>query len=260
MIGNVKHIAVIQSLTDGERTGHTLYNDVIKRRIDLMQRESIKMTHAFFNTPTKEALIDTLRYINANASYVPGGILIHLEMHGNMDGLGLTDSSHITWKELVELLRPINIGTCNKLFLTMATCYGRYLYLGVVPYKKSPYSGFISASERVVEGEIEIKFSLLFESLIEYGNIVYAYTELEKSESNFYYKDSERVFEEAFLQIQERCLTDEEFRNSIIGDEATKQLLSSAEISPEARDKILKMALSDLYKKQKKAFDFSDCN
>jgi hypothetical protein len=260
MIGSIKHIVVIQSLLEGERTGLTIYNDVIKRRIDHLQQDSIKMTHVFFDVATKEALIDSLRYINANARYVPGGILIHLEMHGNMDGLALADNSRIGWKELVELLRPINIGTCNKLFLTMATCYGRYLYKGVDPYEKSPYSGFISASERVVEEEIEIKFSLLFESLIEYGNIVFAYTELEKTESNFYYKDSERVFEEAFLQTQERCVADEEFRNSIIGDEETKKLLSDTEISPEARDIILKRVLSDLYKNQKKAFDFSDCN
>src|ERR1043165_9129703 len=43
------------------------------------------------------------------------------------------------WENLVEYFRPINVITRNNLFITMATFYGRFLYLGVDPYQKSPY-------------------------------------------------------------------------------------------------------------------------
>ncbi len=83
-VRKINHIFVIQSLPAGDKpTGEELYADVIKRRIDLMQADNIKMTHAYFDTKDKNAFTDSLKYIHANSPYLPGGLLIHLEIHGS---------------------------------------------------------------------------------------------------------------------------------------------------------------------------------
>lgn len=122
-----------------------------------------------------------MKYYEYNSNYIDGGLLFHFEMYGANDfsGLIFSNGELITWKELVDFIRPINIAICNKLFLTMATCHGRYLYKGVDTLHKSPFSGYISASIAVYPSEIIEKFTILFDRLIDYGNLVDAYLIME---------------------------------------------------------------------------------
>jgi len=201
MVGSIKHVVVIQSLTPGDKkTGKELYEDVIKMRINFTQPPILKMTHQYHEVYNKNSFIEMLKFYGINSQYMHGGIVIHLEMHGSDDksGLGLSDGTIILWEELVDLLRVININTKNNLYVTMATCFGRYMYLGVSDEKKSPYSAYISASKKVMPDEIITDFSIVFETLIASGNLVYSYLELEKQGSNFFYMDSETTFEANF--------------------------------------------------------------
>lgn len=259
----INHIVVIESLPDGDiMTGKELYEDVVKRHIDLLQEQSIKMTHVFFDAKTKNNFIESLKYVNTNSKYIPGGILIHIETHGSRekDGLVLADNSFISWKELVELLRPINIATCNKLYITMATCYGRFLYLGVEPSEKSPYQAYISASIAVKTSEIIEKFSLLFEILIQCGDLIFAYTELEKTKSNFFYMDSLRTFEEGIILLKRNLRSDPKYKENILDHPLLKDSLASGKVNNNQMDKIIEFVFKDIYIKHKKAFDFSDCD
>jgi hypothetical protein len=259
MIGDIKHIIVIQSLLNERLTGEEIYNDCIRRRIDYQNKS---MTHCLHNVHSKKELVEILKYFQFNASLLTGGILIHFEMHGdvNLQGLILSNRELIGWKELVELFRPINIITCNKLFITMATCNGRFLYKGVDPYQKSPYSGFISASIEVKIDEIVDKFSILFEHLIENGNLVDAYLEMEKTESNFYYKDSERTFEESYEMTMDELKNNKEYRDNLLKDIVdTARRAGNPEPDKEIQEFILKKVAQDMYIAQKKAFEFNDC-
>ncbi|MDN4166956.1 hypothetical protein QWY31_15705 [Cytophagales bacterium LB-30] len=261
MIGKIKHIIVLESLdaTDGGRfTGETLYNDFIKMRIDSYQKN---FTHKFYKVNSKETFSEIIKYIQHNADYMQEGIVIHLEMHGDskLNGLVFSNGVLIKWDEICDLLRPINVATKNKLFLTMGTCNGRYIYKGVDPYKKSPYSGYISASKTVKPEEIYTKFGLLFEHLIENGNIVNSYLEMEKTESNFYYKDSKRVFKEAFSETMENLTNNLDLKEEIlkVSIEQTKKA-TGKELTEQESEAILKKALRDIYDKQLKAFDFEE--
>jgi hypothetical protein len=261
MIGNIKHIIVFESLTDDDGqiyTGEALYNDTIKRRIELSEKD---FTHNFHKVSTKNDFVEFLKYYQANSPYMNGGIVFHFEMHGDeaLNGLVLSSGELITWKEIVDLLRPINISTSNNLFITMGTCNGRSLYQGVDPYMKSPYSGYISASTTVRAEEIYERFGELFEKLIENGNIVNAYLEMQKSGSSFFYKDSETSFEEAFAETLKNLRENPDFKAEILNSarEETKKA-TGGDITEEEGEIIFLMALKDIYLKQKEAFDFSD--
>lgn len=262
MTGNVKHIILIESLEkkDGINfTGETLYNDVIKRRIDLYEKD---INHNFHKVDSKSDFIELMTYYSVNSEYMDGGIVFHLEVHGDekLKGIILSNGEIIEWEEISDLLRPINISTCNKVFLTLGICNGRFLYKGVDPYKKSPYSGFISASIKVGAEEVYISFSKLYEVLIANGNIVEAYLEMEKMKTNFYYKDSKRVFEEAFESSMIQMSNDSELKKEILRDaneQAKKH--TGIELNDFESGKIFKKAIKDIYIRQLKTFDFTDC-
>lgn len=259
MVGDVRHIVIIESLVDERLTGHEIYNDCVRRRIELLKKP---FTHKYHSVNSKNQLIELLKYYQINASYLNGGLLLHFEMHGakNLTGLVLSDNSLIEWKELIDLFRPINIVLCDKLFITMATCYGRYLYKGVDPYQKSPYSGYISASKAVYPTEIVDKYSILFEQLIDCGNLVEAFLEMEKTESNFYYKDSKRTFEESYKYSYDSLTQNADYKAKFI-EECKKQAEQMGHPVPdeEMSEFIFQKALKDIYIKQKEAFDFKNC-
>lgn len=263
VVRKINHIFVIQSLQKGDKpTGRELYDDVIRRRIDLLQSESIKMTHSFFDVGDKTNFIEILKYIEANAGSLSGGILIHFEIHGSTDrdGLVLSDSSLVSWKELVTLLRPINIKTCNKLFITMATCYGRFLYLGVDPDKKSPYQAYISASKAIMTVEVIEKFNILFEILMDCGDLILAYKEHEKSNSPFFYKDSFRTFEDTMALHREQIDSDPEYKQRILDHPYIQKQLASGQVDDATMDSMIDLVFKQIVIRHAKAFNFSDCD
>lgn len=251
MIGDIKHIVIIESLEDERLTGEELYNDFVSKGIEYSKKD---ISHKFYNIKNKYQLIELIKYYQATSPYLTGGLLIHLEMHGDEGkaGLILSNGDLIKWEEMVDVLRPINISTANNLFVTMATCHGRYMYQGVDAYKKSPYSGYISASKAIYPSEIIDDFGILFEKLIESGNIVSAYLDMEKIGSNFYYKDSEQTFKESFEMTKNNLDFNEKLSDDI------KNLAKQMEIPID--DKIIEFmkerALLDIYNRQKQAFDF----
>lgn len=256
MVGDIKSIVVIQSLPkDDKKTGKELFDDTIKMHIDYKQPTRIKMTYQFHDVEGKISFVEMLRFYGINSQYIIGGIVIYLEMHGASDkrGLILRDGSFISWEEIVDLLRVININTKNNLYITMATCYGRYLFEGAHSHKKSPYSGYISASKEVMAKEIIDDFTIIFETLIASGNLVYSYLELEKNGSNFYYMDSKRTFEVNF----EAFKNNPNFKKQVL-DSATNTVMErGGEIADEEMSNfIYDAALSQAYQEQIKKFEF----
>lgn len=259
MIGDIKNIVIFESLINERLTGTEIYNETISKKIESYKKP---FTHKLYSINSKNELIELLKYYNYNSIHINGGILFHFEMHGANDysGLILSNGELIIWEELADLFRPINIQTCNKLFITMATCYGRHLYKGVDSFKKTPYSGYISANEAVYPSEIVDKFSILFDSLIEKGNLIDAYLIMEKTESNFYYKDTETTFEESYQSIYNKLTKDENYKSDYIIS-IKNQAKKDGQAIPDEKtlEFIFQKALKDSYYKHKEAFKFTDC-
>lgn len=259
MIGKIKHIIVIESL-NSLKTGEALYKDVIERRIKYYQPDNDKMTHRFFSPKTKSDFIEILNYIIFNSDNMQGGLLIHLEMHGSkdLDGLFLADDSLIIWTELVDLFRQINIKMCDKLFITMATCFGRHLYKGGNAKLKSPFSGYISASNEVLVEEVMTDFTILFESLINTRNIVESYLHLDGKGSNFFYKDSLGVFEDSFKSTLANMKADPKIKEDILKFAMEESVKAGEPIADEEiADFIFENALRTTYKQHKEAYVFN---
>ena len=92
---------------------------------------------------------------------------LHFEIHGNRDGLVINNGELISWVEIYEFLMPINQVLNNQLFISLATCYGAFLFNTINPFKRSPFYGFIGNAEQIPSGEIEYAFSEYFSVLLE---------------------------------------------------------------------------------------------
>ncbi|ELS31415.1 hypothetical protein [Pseudanabaena biceps] len=52
--------------------------------------------------------------------------LLHLSMHGNENGIELSDKDFVSWQELWKLIAPLSNYMNGGLIICMSTCYGSY--------------------------------------------------------------------------------------------------------------------------------------
>lgn len=174
MYGNINKIIIVESLGHDEwHTGKEMYNDVIKPYIDY-SNNNVNIQHAYhapFNADEFEnLLIEYERELESNI-----GVLFHFEIHGHdeKDGLIFANKSFLDWKTILDLLRPINIKLGNKLYLSLAVCFGRYLGFQTIDLKqRSPICAYISTRKPILNSDIIEAFSIFFKRLISIGNIV----------------------------------------------------------------------------------------
>ncbi len=101
--------------------------------------------------------------------------------------------------------------------------------------------------------EIVNKFSVLFEQLIEKGNIVEAYLVMEKSKSSFYYKDSFKFCSDSFKVTIESLFSEKE-KKDLIEQEKNENDIEENKIVSEM---MLKLATKAGLKKLEYMFDFT---
>src|ERR1700730_7897920 len=64
--------------------------------------------------------------------------LLHIECHGNDDGIGLANADFMDWEQLCEHFVKINMATRLNLFVSVAACFGAYLASQFVPTQRAP--------------------------------------------------------------------------------------------------------------------------
>lgn len=64
---------------------------------------------------------------------------IQIECHGSSDGIQLKSMEMVTWKELFDYIRPINVASQNFLFLNLSMCNGEKVIRYIEPTKRAPF-------------------------------------------------------------------------------------------------------------------------
>ena len=145
---NFNKIYVIESLDSKveRQTGKELYEDLLKWKefefegkleTELIQIQDRNDFFASFERIKGECL---------NFKRIP---ILHLEIHGNNNGLVLQSGEIINWIELYEYLISINFIIGNNLFLTLAVCYGANIISIIRPNKPAPFYGFIGSFREI---------------------------------------------------------------------------------------------------------------
>jgi hypothetical protein len=205
---NLNTIYIIESLTDNEiKTGTILYNEIIKI---LAYKTNLFYTR-IISVQNKTEFIKSLQKIeyNVGQNYFP---LIHFEIHGEEDkkGLVLSNRELVTWEELSNLIRPINIATKNNLIITMAVCFGAFFWQQTKILEPAPFFGCLAPITSISGGEIMERFSNFythFFNTTEFNDLIKIINNWEIKNPMFkifssidYYLDTINSFEQELLE------------------------------------------------------------
>lgn len=158
-------IVVFESLDEDEKkTGTEIYNDLFYYKsleIEQLSSEIVSITN-------KDKLICELEKIALackNDGLLP---ILHFEMHGleNHSGLYIISGESISWEELCDYLRKINILMRNNLFFTMAVCHGAYLMKTIDLRKAAPFWGFIGSFDVLYDTMLLRSYRAFYEEFL----------------------------------------------------------------------------------------------
>jgi hypothetical protein len=205
------HIFVIESLRpEDELTGTRLFNRAIYPG---MLEKGLENNCDHFKVATKQDFFNSLSDIKEKIISDEVYPIIHLEMHGSKNGLQVTSFERITWLELQPILIELNVLCKNNLFLTMATCYGGYIYNAISPRYQSPFWGFVGPFEKVQEDEILADFTNFYYEFLNTLNLNAAETALHRQNypnaSKFRFQNIEFAFKKVYENYETKHLTPE---------------------------------------------------
>lgn len=109
----------------------------------------------YYEAFDKNDLESTMSIILAdveNDNYIP---IIQIECHGQETGLSLSSLEDVTWGELFAMTRPINVASCNNLFLNLSMCYGAMIALCIEPKDRAPFRTVIGPLNTINEDVLE---------------------------------------------------------------------------------------------------------
>ncbi len=139
----------------------------------------------------------------ANARLRP---LLHFDCHGSMErGLLLAPSGeHLSWDDLADALRPINIATRNNLCCVFAACFGLRLGWSLTLSKPAPFYLMIAPKGEIAVGTLEQKTVPFYRDVLETENITSAHAKLLAPELQLV--NCMRLFDLSLIQyVLEHC-------------------------------------------------------
>ncbi len=208
-------IIIIDSIPNGEvSTANELFNDKLRWNV------------LFGDCPSVERvqLSNKLEFVNRlNTIYsqcIQEGLkpIIHLEMHGNTEGLVLSSGEYIGWMEVLASLRTINVASKNNLILVIAACYSARLFEIVPVHQHAPFWGLVAPLHEVFPDDVR-QFSTFYEELLREPNLQLRVDGMNARISDpmrqFRVYNSEELFDKVWL-IYERHMRNPEYVNARI--------------------------------------------
>lgn len=118
--------------------------------------------------------------------------IIHFHMHGGKDSgleIGATNE-YISWAELSEILREINVLLGNNLCVVSTACHAFHMISEITITQPSPYFCLVASQEEVSFGYIDDNASKFYQSLFSNGSLDQAFSDISDM---FSYYHSEKM-------------------------------------------------------------------
>ena len=93
-------------------------------------------------------------------------MLIHLDMHGDKDGLKIAKTGEIySWSEFCSTCSIINSLQQNELLIVSTACFGLRMLEGINPLARCPFSCLIAPEREISAGYLESSLPRFYEEL-----------------------------------------------------------------------------------------------
>ena len=163
----INKIVIVQSLSEDEmHTGTRLHEDL--ETLDVWHDRGLNPE--LRNIHSKDDLINLLRDLREEAQLSAQWPVLHLEMHGNKDGVVLASGDFLSWQELKIPLSELNVATRNNLLVVLSACYGAYLTTAIIPSDRAPCWGLVGPHEEMSAGALLSSFQEFYSELFATGN------------------------------------------------------------------------------------------
>lgn len=210
-------IYVVESLSTNEtRTGENLYNDLLRWKVEQNEHLESQLLQVdnrndFFSS------LETIKNEITDDGKLP---FIHLEIHGSIDknGLVLNSGKLVTWLELANRFREINLLTNHNLVVSLATCFGAYIYREMRLTDTAPFWGFVAPWEEVETGDVEISFNSFFDTLLnlfDFNKAIKSLNESNQLPYRYHFYNAEEVFDRVFSKYEGDSYSPENYRKRV---------------------------------------------
>lgn len=135
---------------DDMRTGWELFGEI--EPLGIASKPQVPVT--FQAVSTRQAFVDQLREIERQEREHPSGSIIHIETHGDSDGIGTGDDDGLLWPELMRELVPINLASGLNLIVFLAACEGIWGIQMTQPVERAAYLGLIGPAAPIGAGSL----------------------------------------------------------------------------------------------------------
>lgn len=200
-LNNLYFIDCVDDSESSNSNGLTLYGETISN-IGCLNHS---IDTEYFAIDTKADFLNVIGEIYSK-KIENRNVLLHIYLHGslNLDGLLANDKILITWEELLEETRRINVKTRNGLFLVMAMCYGRYIGENINVSLKAPFNSLIASKYEEDVRDIYNLFHKFYNNLIFDKNLINAYEEAHTENDKFYFTNTIIILQKAFNNVSEK--------------------------------------------------------
>jgi hypothetical protein len=206
-------VFVIESLPRGEYlTGERL----VTRTLRPLAAGSEPFQVEYFPVNTARDLIAVMSAIAEMTRLHRLKPILHIEAHGDEDGVSMASGEHVPWDQLRTSLTEVNVASGLHMTLLMAMCKGWYVSKLLHPLHQAPAWAIIGPTVDVKAGEVADRTEAIYESLILYGTGSSFVSSLglhaPNEERRFYMQLAERMFCEAYAAYFRGHTTPERLR------------------------------------------------
>lgn len=156
-------ILIVDSIPAGERnTARELYHDVDLRAQVYNPAPEVLYRRA----ENREELLVLLRELTETALVSSKIPVLHIECHGNDNGLAFADGSFATWADLKGPLASLNSATKMNLLVVVSACDGSALTRTLGLVDPAPFHGLIGPTRAVTPEELMRAYLALYDTFM----------------------------------------------------------------------------------------------
>ncbi|MBF0568051.1 MAG: hypothetical protein HQK95_04210, partial [Nitrospirae bacterium] len=148
------------------------------------ERKIPQMSLRLIDIADKASFLSELKHIEKEVLSEKHYPIIHIDVHGDENGIEVSSGEVIKWSELQPYLRNINIACCNELLVVLAACKGANLYKVFLPIDRATLWCLIGADEDILGHDVRDSFQAFYEELLTSGDFGKALNQLNNAFPN----------------------------------------------------------------------------
>lgn len=157
----------VESLEPGDLKTYQDLEDVINNR----RKKAEELNYELHNVTDRNSLENVFQKILddiANDGVIP---LLHFDMHGYEDGIGLNSGEIIDWDDIADHLIEINKAANMQLFVCSGACFGVGMVKITNFMKRAPYSVLVGPNGSIKAKYISEFYRGLYKEYLDTGDI-----------------------------------------------------------------------------------------